>query len=377
MTFRLANADPEFLFKLALPFAYVLPEGTSLREAVRRPLPATGPYRVARRPRRIDEARPQSTVPRVVERGAACRLSRRDRHALDGNEALRMRLVTRGKADYTSSFGAQPVPVAPVDRPRLHVEPVPCDVCHLALDLTRPPFDDVRARRAVNFALDRRRMVRLGGGSPVAIPTCQLLPPNFPGYRPYCPYTLDPGPGAAWTAPDLASARRLVRASGTAGDEVVVWWHSEFGPQAGQYLEQLLRSLGYRARLRQFSGDFGEYFRRSERPSASWHVAGAHGSRTTRPLLSSSTCSRARRPQHGEASATREIDARIRRALRLQAKDPAAANGTWAGLDRALTDRAPWIFLYNPYRQDFVSKRVGNYQHHPLWGPLLGQLWVR
>jgi hypothetical protein len=24
-----------------------------------------------------------------------------------------------------------------------------------------------------------------------------------------------------------------------------------------------------------------------------------------------------------------------------------------------------------------VSKRVGNFQHHPMWGTLLEQLWVR
>ena len=47
VTFRLATPDPDFLFKLAVPFAYVLPAGTTLREAVQKPLPATGPYRVA------------------------------------------------------------------------------------------------------------------------------------------------------------------------------------------------------------------------------------------------------------------------------------------------------------------------------------------
>ncbi len=71
------------------------------------------------------------------------------------------------------------------------------------------------------------------------------------------------------------------------------------------------------------------------------------------------------------------VDARIRRALRLQERDPAAANESWAALDRDLTDLAPWIFLYTPYGGDFVSKRVGNYQHHHLWGPLFAQFWVR
>ena len=30
-----------------------------------------------------------------------------------------------------------------------------------------------------------------------------------------------------------------------------------------------------------------------------------------------------------------------------------------------------------PRNVDLVSKRVGNYQHHPLFGVLLDQLWVK
>ena len=33
--------------------------------------------------------------------------------------------------------------------------------------------------------------------------------------------------------------------------------------------------------------------------------------------------------------------------------------------------------LVNRRGFDFVSARVGNYQHHPQWGLLIGQLWVK
>ena len=56
---------------------------------------------------------------------------------------------------------------------------------------------------------------------------------------------------------------------------------------------------------------------------------------------------------------------------------PAEANRLWARLDRELVDRAAWLPLVTPKTTDFVSKRVGNYQYHPLWGVLLDQLWVK
>lgn len=64
-------------------------------------------------------------------------------------------------------------------------------------------------------------------------------------------------------------------------------------------------------------------------------------------------------------------------ARELQERDPGAASESWAALDRRLTDQAPWVFLYTPYRAHLVSNRVGNYQHHPFWETFFAQLWVR
>ena len=48
VTFHLVAPDAEFLYKLALDFAYLLPAGTPAKEALTRGLPATGPYMIAR-----------------------------------------------------------------------------------------------------------------------------------------------------------------------------------------------------------------------------------------------------------------------------------------------------------------------------------------
>ena len=377
VTFRLVRSDPEFLFKLAAPFAYVVPSGTSLRVAVRRSVPGTGPYRVASLSG--DGSMRLVRNPHFREWSSAAQPAGFADEILFppvADSADTVRLVAQGKADYTSSDIGEQLAVPPVHRARVHAQPLPMTF-YLVVDTRRPPFDDVRARRALNYALDRNKFLRLGGGTSAARPTCQVLPPNFPGYEPYCPYTLDPKAGSGWTAPDLVKARNLITASGTVGTRVEFWWDREFGERAGRYLEQALDSLGFRARLRLFPGDLGSYFSAVKRRGASWHLAGtgwfadAPAASNFMNLLS---CGSA---ENWGRFCDKAIDAKMRRARRLQERDPAVANQAWAALDRDLTDRAPWIFLYTPHSEVFVSKRVGNYQHHPLLGVLFAQLWVR
>jgi YVTN family beta-propeller protein len=372
VSFRLASADPEFLFKLAAPFASVLPAATSLRAAVLRPLPATGPYRVASATRTGSVRLVRN--PHFEEWSSAAQPRGFPDEILISPVADAERpeqLVAKGKSDYAATDPGGRTS-APIYETQLHVQPLAATF-YLVLDTTRPPFDDVRARRAVNYAVDRGKVMRLVDGT--ERPTCQVLPPNFPAFRPYCPYTLDPGP-STWSAPDVAKAAALRRASRTTGAHVELWWHREFGEQAGRYIEQVLASLGYRVRLRLFS-DYRKYFTGLYEARSSWQIAGTAwfadypaASNFIR-LLSCSFDSNFGR------FCDEAIDRRIDSAFRLQERDPAAANQAWARLDRDLTNEAAWVPLYTPYSGDFVSKRVGNYQKHPFFGPLFGQFWVR
>jgi ABC-type transport system substrate-binding protein len=72
-----------------------------------------------------------------------------------------------------------------------------------------------------------------------------------------------------------------------------------------------------------------------------------------------------------------ELEAAIGRAELAQSVDPQLAGGLWATADRMIVDLSPWVSLSNPVSLDFVSARVGNYQHSAQWGILLDQLWVR
>jgi hypothetical protein len=61
----------------------------------------------------------------------------------------------------------------------------------------------------------------------------------------------------------------------------------------------------------------------------------------------------------------------------LQSRDQAAAARRWTQIDRDATDATAIVPMYTSRSVDLVSKRVENYEHNPLFGVLLDQLWVR
>jgi peptide/nickel transport system substrate-binding protein len=251
----------------------------------------------------------------------------------------------------------------------------------LFLNTRVPPFNNLAARRAINYAADRAAAIRVAGGPDVAEPTCQILPPNFPGYRPYCPYSAGTSVDGGWKAPDIAKARALVAASGTQGMKVTFW---SWAPQAsfGRYAVELLNSLGYRASLKVLSRT--RYFAVANDPRTRaqigfmpWTSDYPAPSGFFDELL---TCaSFLPGPANANASGFCDprIDRQIQRAQSEQATNPNAARRLWERAERETVDEAPWVSLVSPKIINVVSKRVGNYQYNPMWQMLIDQLWVR
>jgi len=218
--------------------------------------------------------------------------------------------------------------------------------------------------------------VQIYGGEAAARPTCQQLPPNFPGYEPYCPYTMNPGPDGegSWTAPDLEQAQRIVRRSGTAGMRVVLEYTPAFGPDGalvGDYMVELLDELGYQGGARPIPFRVYQSLRNEFQMELGGWLADYPAASTFINMFSCETTT------YASGLCDPRIDAMIDRASRLQLEEPAAARVLWAEIDRAIVDQAPYLWLFNGTAVEFVSERVGNYQWHPQWGGLLNQLWIR
>jgi ABC-type transport system substrate-binding protein len=72
----------------------------------------------------------------------------------------------------------------------------------LWLNTRTAPFDSILARQALNYAVNRAALAGIARGTSLGgRVTCQLLPPNFPGYIPYCPYTVAPSTPVAGSLP--------------------------------------------------------------------------------------------------------------------------------------------------------------------------------
>jgi peptide/nickel transport system substrate-binding protein len=230
----------------------VLPAAAPPAPSLRRPIPGTGPYRVERiaRGRRILSRNPYFRPHDGRPAGLADRIEVAVGHDDEGE----VRAVERGQLDF-AFVPRWPAPRLDALRTRVgaRLQSAANVLTRYAwLNAHRRPFDDPRVRLALNLALDRRRVVEASGGPEAAAPTCQILPPGMPGYRPTCTFTVAPSAAGVWTAPDLARARRLVAASGRQRIRVDVWdaafLESRGGPDRASAAEARLSQS--RARLR-------------------------------------------------------------------------------------------------------------------------------
>jgi peptide/nickel transport system substrate-binding protein len=117
------------------------------------------------------------------------------------------------------------------------------------LDVTQPPFNNIKAREAVNLALDRRAMVRLASG--FLQPACYFLPEGLPGHpTSQCP-SGDPN-----AAPNINKAKQLVQQAGLKGAKVTVWGE-ERSPrkQYVEYYADVLNKIGFKATPKIISDD--------------------------------------------------------------------------------------------------------------------------
>jgi peptide/nickel transport system substrate-binding protein len=384
VTFHLVHPDSEFLYKMSFPFASILPADTPTHDLGTTAAPTTGAYQV-------DSYDPTRLL--VLSRNPHFHEFSREAQPRGFVDRMEYHFGLENEAEVTAVLNDQydyMYETKPLDRltelgaqhaDRVHIGELP-EYYYMPLNLHMDPFDNKDARLAVAYAVDRRAIVKLFGGSRMGTPLCQQVPRGIPGYQPYCPFTLNPD--GAWSAPDMARARALMRASGKSGHTVtLIVQDTANSKDMGEYLRSLLQDLGFDAKLKTISSqiEFNYIQNTNNKVQASltdWTADYPTASDYLQVLFScgnfhpgsdnsvnmSGTCDPA-------------VDRRMDAALVTALTDPAAANRQWARIDRDITDTAASITLFQANELSLVSSRLGNYTWSYLMHMMFAMVWVR
>ncbi len=218
----LTEPDGTFPYILGLNFSGVVPSSTPFKNQTTNPPPGTGAYKVASSdPNRqfvLEKNKHFEPIDGVPE-GTPSKITFKivanlDRAAQDvirgGVDALQdpppADLQPEIKAKYSDRFASYTTQ----------------STDFFFLNEKLPPFNDRKARQAVNYGIDKPGLARLFGGG-LFEPGCNFLPPGIPGYQ-----RIDPCPwGNPKGKPDLEKARSLLQASSYNGETVRVWGNNE------------------------------------------------------------------------------------------------------------------------------------------------------
>jgi peptide/nickel transport system substrate-binding protein len=373
LTLRLARPVADFPSRISLPFFCAVPRGTPADPDGVRRVPSAGPYYVS-----SFVPNQEVTLRRNPNyRGQRPRRPDAIRITLGTGEAGTLRRVEAGEADYAASvtiptsarrleerYGPGST-AAKAGRQRYFVNTAP-QTTHLAFNTSRPPFSSARLRRAVNYAIDRRALSRLGPftGLP-AVPTDQYLPPSMPGFRNVRLYP---------STPDLAKARRL---AGPERRSVTLYTLS--GPAHVRFAEIVkanLRRIGIDVQIKA-SGDLFVRIGRQGEPfdlALTGWVADYPDPMTFLGLFDGRTIG-----PEGNINFAYFDDPSFNRRLDAANALPSPARELALGrLDTQVArTAAPWAAVANERQHDFFSERIGCQLFNPVYGMDLAALCIR
>lgn len=355
ITIRLREPRGTFAYELATLYAAPLPGDTPEEDLSADPPPATGPYEiVASHPGRSWEYRrnPEWTST-DAKRLPQLPGGHFDRIAIDvlRNPETQVNDVERGQyewmvnpppsdriAELKSRFAGSQLLVTPQ-----------IDVFYFWMNKTVAPFDDVRVRRAVNYAIDPGALSRIYAGQ--MAPLQQILPPAMPGHETFRPYPHD-----------MARARALITAADP-GERQVTVWTDNYQPnlEAGEYYEGVLRELGFEPALKVL--DPANYFTVIGNRSTpdldtgwgNWLLDYPHPNDYFEPQLTGAGLRATNNTNWAHFDDPR-LDTEVAR-LRRQQLGP-AQEAAYAQLDRAFMREAPWAPFGTLSLATFVSSTI-------------------
>jgi peptide/nickel transport system substrate-binding protein len=385
VTFNLITSDSEFLDQLAVPFGSILPASTPGKDQGDTPIPGTGAYYfVSYNPNSglIMKRNPYFKVwsAAAEPQGYPNEIEETFGETVESEVTS----VENNQADWIfDSLPTDRLQQISTQYPKqLFVNTLTAD-WYAPMNVNIAPFNNLKARQAVNYAINKNDVVNLYGGTKLGAATCTILPPGFPGYKPYCAYNSTSS--STYAGPDLAKAKALVKASGTLGDKVgIVVQNDPVNLSVGEYIQSVLNSIGYKATVKPLSANIQFTYIQNTKNKvqisvSQWYQDYPAASDFLNVLLG---CDNFHPGSDNSINISgycdKAIQAKMTAAEALELTNPTKANQEWGAVDQAImTTGAPWIPLFNPKLTNFISKGVGNFQFSDQFYMYVDQLWLK
>ena len=363
ITINLTQPQGDFENILATEFAALLPASTPAKDQSTTPAPATGPYMIqSYKPNKVaivvrnpnfDESMFDGNVP----------AGNPDKMTIDiiGDDSVALQRTISGQDDY--DFHQIP-PDRLSSTQQKYGDQIkvytPANTYYFFMNTRVPPFNNLKARQAVNFAIDREALIRVYGG--LGQPTEQVLPPTYPQYKKLSNYPYD-----------LAKAKQLVEASGTKGAEVTVWNHDRGSdPKATAYLVDQLNKIGYKAKEKIINSavywtTVGNQATKAQIGFADWFQDYPHPLDWFDVLLNGNRITQTHNNNYSNFDDS-AVNSKIE-ALKKEPSLTSSVNDQWAQVDKMVNEQAPWAPFMNRQFTDFFNSGMdlSCYVNHVLY----------
>ncbi len=357
--FKLTSPDLSFLYALSMEFCDVVPKEWVAKwgkDVNRHPL-GTGPFYLT-----------TWTAAREIKLVKNPNYWNADKVYLDGVDftfsitpSRALLKLQRGEVDILGD-NVPPADVARVTsdpqwKPYVYSQPL-IATTYLFMNMTKKPFDDLKVRQALSWAIDRDKLVKLQSGQAVAL--YQIYPRNLPGSE----------PDKVYYGYDPAKAKSLLAEAGYADGFKTVIYTSNVDPMPKlvQSIQADLKAVGVDASIETMDTatyyNFSSDAAKTELGTSDWFLDFPDPVDWIVPFFTEANA------VQGGLNTSYYVDPWVEQATdEAQAMtDPVKRLATYTEIQQHIMEQAPYVTLYSPKMTTMCSENVGGFYLHPvLW----------
>ena len=354
ITIQLSAPEGDFENILATTFTALVPPGTPFKDQSTTPIPSSGPYE-------IQSYSPNHQV--IVIRnpnfdasafGGNVPAGNPDKMTIQifGDASVALTRTLNGQDDY--DFYQPPNDrLSQLESKYANQIKVytPANTFYFFMNTRVAPFNNLKVRQAVNYAIDRQALVRVYGG--LATPTENVLPPTYPQYEKDNLYPYN-----------VAKAKQLIVQAGAKGAAVTIWGsnnESRRSPEATAYLQDVLNKIGLKAKLKIINAavywtTIGSQATKAQIGFADWFQDYPHPLDWYDVLLNGTRITATHNNNYADFDDA-SVNAKIAE-LKKQPTLTGAVNKQWAALGKQIMEQAPWAPFINQQGIDTFNSDI-------------------